>query len=156
MSINDRPHYEIVSTDLADWLDRQGDHWWSVTGDWFLGGRISMPCPGDELAAELRFLNLPMLVEDRRREPKGNGEKIGPDELDALVQTRGEIARYVLEEGEEKPLWFGNRILFICWKDRPAECVLKEDLESTISERADAEEYAREQSSHGTSADSSR
>ena len=50
MNIDERPHYEIMSTELADWLDRQGDHWWSVTGDWFLGGRISMPCPGDELA----------------------------------------------------------------------------------------------------------
>lgn len=151
MNIDKKPHYEIMSTDLADWLDRQGDHWWSVTGDWFLAGRISMPCPGDELAAELRFLNLPMLVEDCRSKPKGTGEKIGPNELDALIQSWGAVNRYVLDDGEEKPLWFDNRILFICWKDRPAECALEEDIESTLSDRADSE-----QSSHGTSANTSR
>ena len=156
MNISERPHYEIASTDLAEWLERQGDSWWSVAGDWFLGGRIYMPCPGENLATELRFLDLPMLVEDRRRGPKGNGEKIGPDEVDALVQSSGAVDRYVLEEGEEKPVWFDNRILFICWKDRPAECVLEEDLETTLSERADAEQYAREQSSHGKSVDSPR
>ena len=87
---------------------------------------------------------------------EGNGEKIGPDELDSLVQIWGKVNRYVLEDGEDKPVWFDNRILLICWKDRPAECTLEEDLESTLSDRADAEQYAREQSKHGTSADSSR
>jgi hypothetical protein len=41
----------------------------------------------------LRFLELPMLVEDRRREPKGKGEKVGPDDVDALVQTPRAVDR---------------------------------------------------------------
>ena len=34
MGLRDEPHYQVESSELADWLESQGtDIWWSVAGD---------------------------------------------------------------------------------------------------------------------------
>ena len=63
-SIQEGPHYEIQSSELAAWLEQQGvDLWWNVDGDPLLTGRLTFPCPADELSAELRKLNRALLVQ---------------------------------------------------------------------------------------------
>ncbi|MFO0929604.1 MAG: hypothetical protein U0736_21670, partial [Gemmataceae bacterium] len=75
MSIRAEPHVTVSSAALAEWLERQGvDRWWTVDGDPLLTGRLSFPCPADELAAELRRVNRTLLVQDRRQPPLGRGQ----------------------------------------------------------------------------------
>ena|SRR5690242_12900105 len=91
MSLRDEPHYKIASSELAAWLEAQGtDRWWNVDGDPLLTGRLSFPCPADELAAELRRINRTLLLQDRRKPPSGRGEPIVAADLDALATRLGE------------------------------------------------------------------
>src|SRR5688500_13309749 len=65
-NLTDGPHYEIQSTELADWVERQGiERWWMVGGDPILGGKRAFPAPADLLAVELRKLNRLLLVQAR-------------------------------------------------------------------------------------------
>jgi hypothetical protein len=135
MSLRDEPHYRIASSELAAWLEAQGtDRWWSVDGDPLLTGRVSFPCPADELAADLRRLNRMLLVQDSRQPPKGHGEQIGAPDLDALATRWGEILR----TSGAPPLWASDRLFVLCWEDRSDEWMLNEDLQTTESSRADA------------------
>src|SRR5713226_505151 len=91
MSLRDEPHYTIASSELADWLEGQGtDRWWSVDGDPLLTGRLSFPCPADEVAGELRRIKRPLLVLDRRKNPTGDGEPIQARDLDGLATRMGD------------------------------------------------------------------
>jgi hypothetical protein len=135
MSLRDEPHYRISSTELAAWLEAQGtDRWWNVDGDPLLTGRVSFPCPGDELAEELRRINRMLLVQDRRQPPSGRGEQIVARDLDGLV-TRW--ADYLRTNGAASP-WASDRLFFLCWEDRGDEWTLEEDQQTTESSRADA------------------
>ncbi len=79
MGLRDEPHYQIEPSKLADWLESQGtDIWWSVDGDRFLTGRISFPCPADELASLLRQVNRPLLVRDLSNSPTAVASKSQP------------------------------------------------------------------------------
>jgi hypothetical protein len=135
MSLRDEPHYTIASSELASWLEIQGtDRWWSVDGDPLLTGRLSLPCPADELANELRRINRMLLVQDRRKNPAGRGERIGVQELDGLATRLGDN----IPTNGTKPAWANDRVFFLCWADRGDEWMLVEDEETTESSREDA------------------
>jgi hypothetical protein len=134
MSLRDEPHYRISSSELAAWLEGQGtDRWWSVDGDPLLTGRLSLPCPADELAAELRRINRTLLVQDRRQPPAGRGEPITARDLDGLA-TR--LVDTVQADGASP--WADDRLFFLCWEDGGDEWMLVEDEETTQRSRADA------------------
>jgi hypothetical protein len=134
MNLRDEPHYKISSSELAAWLEGQGtDRWWNVDGDPLLTGRLSFPCPADELAAELRRIKRTLLVQDRRKPPKGCGEEVVAQDLDALA-TR-------LEEDVQTngtPPWANDRLFALCWEDGADEWLLVEDEETTERSREDA------------------
>jgi hypothetical protein len=135
MSLRNGPHYKIAASEVANWLEGQGvDRWWSVDGDPLLTGRLSFPCPADELAAELRRINRILLVQDRRKNPAGAGEQIAARDLDGLVTRLGDN----LETSGTAPAWAKDRLFFLCWEDHPDEWLLVEDDETTQSSREDA------------------
>jgi hypothetical protein len=135
MSLRDELHYTIASSELASWLEMQGtDRWWSVDGDPLLTGRLSLPCPADELAEELRRINRALLVQDRRKNPSGHGETITAQDLDMLATRLGDS----LPTNGTEPAWANDRVFFLCWADRGDEWMLVEDEETTESSRADA------------------
>jgi hypothetical protein len=135
MSIRDEPHFRIAPSELAAWLERQGvDRWWNVDGDPLLAGRLSFPCPADELAAELRRVNRPLLVQDRTEARAGRGQQITSHDLDALVTRLGDN---VATQGT-RLAWMNDRILFLCWQDFGDDWLLVEDAETTERSRQDA------------------
>jgi hypothetical protein len=135
MSLRDEPHCTIASSEVAAWLESQGmDRWWNVDGDPLLTGRLSFPCPADELADELRRINRTLLVQDRRKPPSGRGEQIAARDLDGLASRLGEN---VQANGAE-PSWAKDRLFVLCWEDRGDEWLLVEDEETTQRSRADA------------------
>ncbi len=133
MTIRAEPHYRLPSSQLADWLEQKGlDVWWTTDYDPVLALRIFCPCTGEEIAAELRKLNRPLLVQDRREPPLGKGESITARDLDDLV----------------KPLFLDSdplngRVLFLNWEGRDDDWALIEDCLTTESERQQAAEAAR-------------
>lgn len=139
--IQAEPYYEISSTELAAWLERQGDAWWSVDGDPLLTGLLAFPSPGDELATVLRRLNRPLLIQDRRADPKGKGERIDTTKLDELATTLGNIYEI---NGGAKPAWASDRVFFLSWKGSRTEWMLIEDIETTESNRKDVAEAGKQ------------
>lgn len=135
MSIRTEPHFKLASATLAEWLERLGvDRWWAVDGDPLLAGRLSFPCPADELAAELRRIDRPLLVEDRGKVPSGRGQAVSAEGLDALVSRLGDAAA----TKAARPPWANDRVLFLCWEDRGEDWLLTEDEQTTESARRDA------------------
>ena len=60
MNLTALPHYQLPTDALATWIEEQGTAtWWSVDGDPLLMERLDLPCPGDELASELRKIGKP-------------------------------------------------------------------------------------------------
>jgi len=110
VKIIDRPHYRLKSVDLADWIDNQGEEiWWSVDGDWVLMGLLNLPCPPEELSAELRKINKMLIVLDPK--DSGWGQEIGLDDIPDLIEL--------------DPA--GNRQLLLAWVDRGEDWLLVED-----------------------------
>lgn len=135
MSLRDEPHCKISSSELATWLEAQGtDRWWTVDGDPLLTGRLSFPCPADELAAALRRLNRTLLVQDQRKPPSGRGEQIGARDLGGLATRLGQN----LPVNGVEPAWAKDRLFSLCWEDRGDGWMLIEDTQTTMSSRADA------------------
>lgn len=135
MSLRSEPHYKITASELAAWLEAQGaDRWWNVDGDPVLTGRLSFPCPTDELAAEFRRINRALLVQDRRKPPTGRGEQIVARDLDGLATRLGDN----VQTNGAKPAWANDRLFFLCWEDRGDEWLLAEDEETTERSREDA------------------
>jgi len=122
MSIKDGPHFVISTNDLATWLERQGDQWWSVDNDPVLMEHLFLPCDGFTLAEFLRKLNRWVLVEDRRSPATGAGETIGPDELNALASRLN-----------GKKHGRNARLFYFSWANSPIEWLLFEDLRTTES-----------------------
>jgi hypothetical protein len=140
MSIATTPHYEIASSELATWIEEQGtDRWWSVDGDPLLTGRLAFPCPGDELAEELRRLDRPLLLQDKNRNPEARGQRISREELDGLTSRLGDN---IHATGAE-PAWADDRLFYLCWKGAPDEWLLVEDSETTERSRQDAASGSR-------------
>jgi hypothetical protein len=136
MAIRDQPHYEIPAGAFADWVECDDDRWWSVDGDPVLTGRITFPCPGDELAAELRRLGRPVLVLDRRTPPQARGEVADASVLDALATDLGDSL--VMTDGSERPDWARDRLWDLAWKGSGIDWILSEDTEAAAAARSDA------------------
>ena len=136
------PHYEIPSAELAAWLEQQGkDRWWNVDGDPLLTGRLTFPCPADELAAELTKINLPLLVQAKKEDAGAKGQPVGKEKLDELV---GKVSDNIQLGGAEKmPAWAGDRLLYLCWKGSPHDWLLEEDNETTAQMKADQVSQAK-------------
>jgi hypothetical protein len=124
------PHYELPPTELAAWLEQEGpDRWWNVDGDPLLTGRITFPCPARNLAAELRKIVRPLLVQ--AKEDDG-----------AVVDRVGNNIHMI--RGGEKPPWSEDRILYLCWKGSTDEWLLTEDSETTALLQAGEEGHGRD------------
>ena len=135
------PHYEIHAAELAEWLEQQGtDTWWNVDGDPLLTGRLTFPCPADELAAELRKIDLPLLVQANKDDAGAKGQLIKKDRLDGLVGRFAEGVA-VPDQGQAPP-GGGDRVLYLCWKGSANDWLLVEDRETTEEMRADEEARA--------------
>ncbi len=131
MSLRDRPHYEIPAEELAAWIERQGDQWWSLDNEPILRG-LFIPCTGHAVAAALRRVGKPLLVEDRRKPPVGKGEVIDAHRLDELA------APYLPDARPDDPRWTQDRAFTFTWKGSDTEWLLIEDTLTADSERAEA------------------
>jgi hypothetical protein len=137
MSLRDEPHYQIASSELADWLETQGtDIWWGVDGDPRFPRRISFPCPADVLATELRRINRPLLVRDLNDPPTARSQEVTAQELDKLVGRMGDGVQ--LTGPGPRPLWMEDRVFYLSWPDRGDEWMLIEDKLTTEAERREA------------------
>lgn len=132
------PHYEIHSTELAKWLEQQAsDCWWNIDGDPLLTGRLSIPCPSDELATELRSLDRPLLV-DAGGESEAKGQLV-----DAMHFARlGKYKRSLLASGPLPP-WGNDRFFHMCWKGSSRDWLLIEDSVSANQFLEDASPRAK-------------
>jgi len=129
MSKLEEPHYRIPAAEFAAWIDAQGDYiWWTVDGDPVLTGRLPFPCPGDELAAELRFINRPLLVLDKSYNTEAKGQEITKERLDDLVGRLGEDAHVSGPQAND-------RIFFLRWEGSEKDWLLIEDEETSESYR---------------------
>jgi hypothetical protein len=144
--IRSAPYYEIPSPELATWLEQQGgDRWWTVDGDPLLTGRVSFPCPVDELAAELRKINRPLLVLAKEEDKGAAGQTVGADKLDQIVRRLTENAS--VPGQPQMPRGGEDRLLYLCWRGRPYEWLLLEDSQTAeqmrVADRATTTEGAR-------------
>ena len=112
----------VAATELAEWLERDPDCYWTVDGDRKLGGKVSFPCPGDELAAALRKIDQPLEVLDIEGS-HAPGKHVPASELDGFV------------EKEE----LDTRVLQFRWKGSEIEWILVEDEETSESVKREAE-----------------
>ena len=118
MELKQTSYSEVPAEELAKWLDDQGeDIYWTVDGDPELTGRLSVPCPGDELASQIRSIGKTLLVFDPRRESQARRGVIAASELDGFV------------ESEE----LGTSVLQLCWKGSETVWLLIEDEETSES-----------------------
>ncbi|MFO0965135.1 MAG: hypothetical protein U0793_06060 [Gemmataceae bacterium] len=124
-TIQSGPHYEIPAAEFAKWLEQQApDSWWNVDGDPLLTGRLSIPCPSDELAAELRDVNRPLLVE-AKGDANARGQTIDASKIGSLARFAGNLQA----AGRPQP-WVNDRFFDLCWKGSANEWLLIEDSES--------------------------
>jgi hypothetical protein len=127
--IRSGPHYEIPAKELAAWLEEKGnDRWWSVDGDPLLGGMLDFPCPADELAAGLREVDQPLLIQAKKGDAEARGQPIGKEQLDAVA---GKLADnvHLIREGDLPP-WSSDRQLYMCWKGSTNDWLLSEESEA--------------------------
>lgn len=131
------PHYELSAGSLAAWIEAQGaDRWWTVDGDPLLTGRLTFPCPGDELAAEFRKINRNLLVQAKKDDTAADGRGIEQEGLDALV---GRLGDSISTTGNQPPPPSArDRILYLCWKGASDEWLLAEDSETSKQMAEDA------------------
>ena len=142
MGIRDGQYFTLPARELAAWIEQQGgDTWWTVDGDPVLSSRLSFPCPGDELAEELRKLDRDLLVQDTRKRPDANGQNVDRTALDGLVDHLGQHAS--VPTGTRFP-WAKDRLLSLCWRDSTEEWLLVEDRETTESSQKDLAAKGRE------------
>jgi hypothetical protein len=138
------PHYEVSSVELAAWLEGQGkDRWWNVDGDPRLTGRLTFPCPAAHLAAELKKINRPLLVQARKGDAGAKGQLIDAAKLEDAVGLPAENAHTT----GQAPPWANDRILYLCWKGSLPEWLLEEDSAASaqmqVGERAHARGHAQ-------------
>ena len=99
---------------------------------------VAFPCPGDELVAELRRLNRPLLVQVGKADAKG--EPIDAGRIDDVVSRLREA--FTLRPDTPEPLWANDRFLYLCWKGSSTEWMLVEDSVSTQDSLKDFAESA--------------
>jgi hypothetical protein len=128
MSIQDQPHYEIASSELATWIEQHGiNTWWAIDGDVYLSSRVPTPCRGDELANVLRRINRHLLVQTR--DTTANGQIVTRNDLDRVADHLGNI--YPIDPSLPKPTWANDRCFWLCWKGDENEWLLTEDSAAT-------------------------
>lgn len=129
MSIREKPHYNLSTTELAAWVEQQGPNtWWSIDGDTYLTSRVSSPCRGDELAAVLRRVNRQLLVSTR--DPGAAGQQITSHDLDRVADRVGNSIHQI-NPGLPKPAWADDRCFTLCWTGETEDWFLMEDSETT-------------------------
>jgi hypothetical protein len=134
------PYYEVPAGELAAWLEGQGkDRWWNVDGDPLLTGRLTFPCPVGHLAAELKKINRPLLVQARKGDAAAKGQVIDAANLGNAV---GVLAENLHTTGQAPPS-ANDRILYLCWKGSLYEWLLEEDSEAAAQMQAEAGAHAR-------------
>jgi hypothetical protein len=135
MSTAELAFVEIPTTALATWLEQQGaDRWWSIDGDPILTGQLNFPCPGDELAEELRKIKGTVEV----KVPIRSSHLSKPEEiLNAAVRELGENVK---TSSANEPAWIHDRLIDLRWKDSSNEWLLVEDEETSENYRRDAAE----------------
>jgi hypothetical protein len=79
--------FVISSREVAQWLDSQPGIWWLVDGDPLLTSRIGFPCPGDELAEELRRIDQNIVVYTAKAIGMKDGGQIDSQVLPGLADT---------------------------------------------------------------------
>ncbi len=129
------PHYQINSTELADWIEERGvDQWWFVDGDPLLTGRLSLPCPADELAAELRKINRKLSIQAKTDDAEANGQPITKEKLDELAEKVTSRFRF-----GNSPTFttVDDCLLYMCWKGSPHEWLLGEDSRTAAQMNAE-------------------
>jgi hypothetical protein len=124
------PFYEIASSELAAWLEEQGkDRWWNVDGDPLLTGMRMFPCPASDLAADLRRIARPLLVQAKEEDTHAKGQLVTKDGLDELVGHFFED--YPIADKKDRPRWSEDRLLYLRWKGADDDWLLAEDSETT-------------------------
>lgn len=85
---------KIHSSELAKWLDIQGDNcWWSVDNENRLMSKLSFPCVSSELAAELRKIDRDICV-DFSGDPSCDLSTCELDELFAVDEKGNRFAAF--------------------------------------------------------------
>ena len=112
MNRDNRPHYVISATELADWLETQTEEWWSVDGDWFLSSTVDFPCPAEELANALRRHGGQVLVFDTKAEAPHDPMPLAKERIENLADTSDT---------------YGERTFLCRWKDGQEDWLLQED-----------------------------
>ena len=92
-----------------------------MDGDPLLTGRLSIPCPTDELAAELRKINRPMLVA-AKDDPGAKGQTIDASKVGALTRYAGN-----LNTPGPVASWVNDRLFDLSWKGSAQVWLLIED-----------------------------
>src|SRR5580692_8967189 len=129
MAIQQQPHYVIAASELAVWVEQQGDNtWWAIDGDTYLSSRVPTPCRGDELANVLRRSKRDLLI--LSRESTGNGQTITHNDLDRVVDHLGNNI-HLIDPSLPKPSWANDRCFWLCWKGEKTEWLLTEDSAAT-------------------------
>lgn len=125
-TIQEGPHYELASSELARWLqERAPQTWWNVDGDPLLTGRMSFPCPSDELATELRHINRPLLVQASKTDANAKGQAINADGIPSVKRWLGDV-----KSAGPPPEGVNDSFFYLCWKGSPHEWLLAEDSET--------------------------
>ncbi len=129
MTTLQRVAHSISANDLATWIEQLGiERWWTVDGDPLLSGRMILPCPGDELAEEIRKVNLPLVVfEDTNEAPLAT--PIDATNLSQLAHPAWQVGSFA-EKFAAGEAW--ARMLVLAWQRSPdKEWLLVEDADST-------------------------
>lgn len=113
MTTLQRVSYSISANDLATWIEQLGvERWWTVDGDPLLTGRISFPCSGDELAEEIRAVNLPLVVFEETNEAKA-ACPVDATNLDQLARPAWGIGSFAEEFAAHRAR---ARMLVLAWQ----------------------------------------
>lgn len=132
MTTLQRVSHSISANDLAKWIDQLGaDRWWTVDGDPLLTGRVSFPCSGDELAEEIRTVNLPLVVFEETNEVKVTGP-VDTTNLGQLARPAWGIGSFAEEFAAHRAR---ARMLVLAWQRSP-------HLEWLLVEVASSAEWA--------------
>lgn len=125
MNLTDLPHFQLSANSLATWIEDQGTEiWWSVDGDPLLMERLDLPCPGDELASELRKINRPLVLDVEGMADDARGQQVTADDLHKLLEGT---------ELDNDLLSRRYRVLHLSWKGSDVDWLLVEDAKTTES-----------------------
>lgn len=115
------PYFTIGADELAKWLERQPQAWWTVDGDPLLTSRVDFPCPSEELSAELRRVNRALRIFDPRPGSKAHGESVAFTTLDELADTDNNLKA---------------KTFLLCWDGEDIQWLLSEDPEAAAESSA--------------------